>query len=548
MVLWLRLWRWLPVATPAYGAALATVLLGIGAVCSLQWACRAWGASPAATALASAVFAFSPVAWEQASHAEAFAMNAMFGGCILALSAPDPAPGLLPRGLARIVVLGLVAGLAIGGHQTIVLLAPVGLYAAVRAIRRARRPGLAAAIGLGALLAGFALPNLQIYVLARSGDFRTQPMWIEGSTLSAVVSHLRREAYGTFSLAPASLAVPRHPVLSVGRFTLATGVHLLGLPVVVVAAIALWMRDLRRPSRSVMPAGSTLALAGSYLLAGPGFAALMNIATEGAGLRVAERFDLLPEVVLCLAAAISLDRIAPRLGAGSPLALPLTASVALVAAVVALPAVRENRRPDVASYLENVLATAPQGAVIVASGDECWGAFLYARYAERRRADLVFINPGLVPQRWYRKEALALTGVSFETPDRGPIGPRTTLGRLLQTGRPVFYTDWPDPKLAGTPHDSFGPLMRILPEGEPRPTIDAVLAANRAAFAAYQIDPAPPSDPTAWGRPLYEAYARAWVELARRLASSGRDAEAASCIDRALALAPWTFTPEPRTG
>ena len=88
MVLWLRLWHWLPVATPAHGAALATVVLGVLSVWAVQWACLAWGASASATAFASAVYAFSPVAWKMGCHAEVLAMNALFSGSILALSAP----------------------------------------------------------------------------------------------------------------------------------------------------------------------------------------------------------------------------------------------------------------------------------------------------------------------------------------------------------------------------------------------------------------------------------------------------------------------------
>src|SRR5580704_7073110 len=84
MVIWLRLWHWLPTDSPAYGASLATVILGVLAVWTVQRACLAWGASTGATAFASAVYAFSPMAWKMGCHAEVFAMNAMFGGGLLA--------------------------------------------------------------------------------------------------------------------------------------------------------------------------------------------------------------------------------------------------------------------------------------------------------------------------------------------------------------------------------------------------------------------------------------------------------------------------------
>jgi hypothetical protein len=113
MVIWLRLWHWLPTDTPVYGAALATVVLGVLAVWMVQRACLAWGASTAATAFASAVYAFSPMAWKMSCHAEVFAMNAMFAGAILTLSAPEPRL----RDWKLTLALGLIGGVAIADQQ-----------------------------------------------------------------------------------------------------------------------------------------------------------------------------------------------------------------------------------------------------------------------------------------------------------------------------------------------------------------------------------------------------------------------------------------------
>jgi hypothetical protein len=540
MVLWLRLWHWLPVATPALGAALVTALTGMASVLLLQRACLAWGVSAGASALVSAVFAFSPETWKQSSHAEVFALNAMFAGALLTLAAP---PASEPNGARRIALLGVIAGLAIDNHQTIVLLAP--LYAAVAAVRASKRRAATALVGIVALVVAVVAPYIYVYVRARANDVASQPLWIEAPTVEGVFFHFRRGAYGTLSLASESEAVARAPLTYLRQYLEASCVHLLGLPLVALAGVVAFARDLRR-GRDVdalahpRGRGAAVALVASFVLAGPAFVAVMNIPLAGVGSAVAERFFLLPGLVLCLLAGLSLDRLVPWFRSRSALVLPLTATVATIAACLALPAVREESRPDVAQYLDNVLATVPAGSIIVATGDQTWGAFTYARYAEHERADVAVVVPGLIKQAWYRRQTAMTTRVNFETPEGKPIGAKTLLGRLLATGRPVFYTDWPDAKLQATAHDSYGPLMRVWPESAPRPTLDALLQANIEAFATYTINPSPPG-PATWGHSLYESYARAWVELGRRLEAEGRQPEAQACLARAFALAPWSL-------
>src|SRR4051794_34079210 len=74
-VLYLRAMQWLPVASPAHGAALATAILGVVAALLVERAARAWGASAGASAMAAALFAFSSSAWILSTEPEAFALN-----------------------------------------------------------------------------------------------------------------------------------------------------------------------------------------------------------------------------------------------------------------------------------------------------------------------------------------------------------------------------------------------------------------------------------------------------------------------------------------
>ena len=105
-VLWLRVLSWLPGATPAATAAIATAILGAAAIVVLHAACRAWGARPAAASLACAVVAGAPLVLALFSEAEVFAGNCLICAAVLWLAA---AKGPL-RGSPRAAALGLVAG------------------------------------------------------------------------------------------------------------------------------------------------------------------------------------------------------------------------------------------------------------------------------------------------------------------------------------------------------------------------------------------------------------------------------------------------------
>lgn len=525
-VLWLRLFRWLPAGTPAHGAALATVALAMIAVFALQRACFAWGASAISTALVSALYAFSPLAWKTGCQAEVFAMNAAFAAAILALSAP--ASGV--RAGKRVILLGAVAGLAVANHQSIVLLAPIGLVAAWRAARESNRPGLAAAAGVVALAAGLALPYVYVYALAKTADPLTTPMWIEEPSLRGVFFHFRRGAYGTLALTGSGAA--RQPLAHLAALASRVTLHTLGLPIVVVVALAF-----RKLPRSLVPLGLSVLLAAALV-------ASFDLPTEGLGAAVGERFYLLPELLLCFAGALAIDGLVPRIEAragGAPSSVAL-AAIAAVQIARSVPQVLEFVRPTVALYVENTLRSAPPDAIVVVGGDHRWGGFLYARYALHQRPDVAFVVPQLLPQSWYRQLARAQTGVNFETPRGGPVGPKTTIARLLATGRPVLYTDWPDRKVADTPHATIGTAMRVLAPGEPIPPPEEIFAANDEAFARFAMEDDPPRDPASWAYDLQGDYARPWVELSLRFADAGKREAEQECLARVARYAPWLVT------
>jgi hypothetical protein len=539
MVIWLRLWHWLPVDTPAHGAALATVVLGAMAVFAVQRACLAWGASTAATAFVSAVYAFSPVAWKMSCHAEVFAMNAMFAGAILALSAPEPPL----RDWKLTLALGLLAGLAIEDQQSIVFLAPIGLLAAVRAVREAKRPWVAALSGVLALVLGLLPGCIYMYVVATTSDPRTTPMWIEAPNLAGVFFHLRRGAYGTLSLA--GIAVKSDPARNLWLFAKNATRQMLGMPFVVLLAVGLVFvrRELWKIERRRLV--SLALLFAAFLLAGPAFIARFNLPFVGAAPTVAERFYLFPEVILTVMGALALDALLPWLVVRERLMAALTAQAAIAASLFAVPEVLEHNRPSVELYVENTLRGAPEGAILVGTGDHRWGGFLYARYALHQRPDVFYVNTGTLVQAWDRRLVESMTGVPVETPAGKAVGPKTLLARLLATGRPVLYADWPDPTVEATPHASVGTLMRVLREGESAPAPDELDALNVEVFAKYEMESSPPEDEHGWGYALQGDYARPWLELARAYGKAGNAEKEQECLARAAELAPWTVKIHP---
>lgn len=74
-LLWLRAMAWLPGASPAHTAGIATAVLGAIQLVVLHAACRAWGARATAATFTVVIYAAGPLVLRYASQPEAFAMN-----------------------------------------------------------------------------------------------------------------------------------------------------------------------------------------------------------------------------------------------------------------------------------------------------------------------------------------------------------------------------------------------------------------------------------------------------------------------------------------
>lgn len=506
-LLCLRALSWLPASSPAHGAALVTALLGATAVAALYLAARAWGASPGASSFAALVWGASSLPWRLSTQGEVFALNALMAAALVAAAGPQ-AP---LRGTRRAVLLGALAGAGLANHHTLVLLAPLGLWAMVDAARESERPGRATLLGVLA-----ALPGLSLYgwlaIAARAGGDHW--VWGQPDTLAGLLHHVARGDYGTTSLSSAHGA-PR-PLAHLA----ALGRHLAVDSLAVLPALALVTLGarLRRDAPTRAP---TLALLAALLVAGPLFASRFNAPLVAVGPLIVERFYLLPSVLLAVLAAPGADLVAGRLRA-RPWALGAAAAVAVLAVGArSLPRVARDHSRAMEDYLRDSLTVPLPRAVVIGNGDHVLFGVLYAQHALRLRPDVAYVHSGFFTLPVMRRRMEARAGVPL---DGGPVA---AVDALLRAGRPVYLTSAAVPEVVRAfPCYAVGTLLRVLPRGSVLPTVEQREAANRRVFARFRAHP-PTRAPQGWDRAATEPYARPWVAMARDELAAGHPERAA---------------------
>lgn len=538
-VLWLRATAWLPAFSPAHRASLATAVLGVAAVVALQRACRAWGASAATTALASAIFAFSPLTFRLSTQPEVFVLNVLVAMAIVTLSAPHrPAPERDPA--TTVGWLGLLAGLGIANHHTIVLLAPLGLWAASAALRRSPRPARGAALGIVGLALGLA-PYAYLVYAARTATPETS-LWGDTSSLAGLWHHFLRGDYGTTRLAVSS--AERVPLVQLGSFAARALFDLFGLPLIAaLGALVAWRGSNERRPRHAAP---WIAFALATLLAGPAFVMLFNLNPRGFGAQVVSRFYLLPFALMTVLGAAGLEvlvRRVPPLRRSPATLAALALPLGLVRGLLSFPSVREEARPTTEYFLGNVLATLPRNAIVVGTADDIVGGFLY-RKALDVRPDVTFLSPALLLSEWYPPRVSAelgfpvVHGVTLPGDAHPTLAGGALLAQLVASERPVFLTDWYAAGLETKfPSYPIGPLIRVVASPAELPSPSALLAENDALFARFDLEPTRPPRDT-WVAARTAAYARPWNVLAGAFERAGDSVTAERCRARARTFLP----------
>jgi hypothetical protein len=517
-VLWLRLTRWLPGSSPAHTAAIATAILAAASIFVLHAACRAWGAKPAAASIACALVATAPVVLRMSTEAEVFALNDLVIAAVLWLAATD---GPL-RGFRRAGALGLVAGLGIANHLTCVAVAPVGLYGIVLAWREAKPAVVAVAIA--GLVIGL-LPYLYLFVAPTS-----RQSWMAVRSFDDLVGMVTRRDYGGLGTFAAS--GDNHGGENELALLATFARSFLWLPLVAAGyAVVVRIRD--RATR-----WPWLALAVSFVLAGPLLVSSFNMITIGVSGYVVRRFYIASVVVLAVPVAVGLAmigaRLAPRAGrfgrghAGDALAI----AVFLAGASLALSSIVRAHSAAVSRGVENTLRSLPEGAAIITTYDDLYCGSNSLQAADGLRPDVRVLTPTTDAGKLERHGVPPFPGI-----DTIPPGPQ--LARALMIKRvPVFVDPGRTDILTVFPSYPYGTLMRVLPPGTPIPSLDEIAAINTKVYDAFVIDYAIPSRSDDFAAFAQLRYSDAWTWLGTKLDAAGRKDDAQRMYGIAAGYAP----------
>lgn len=518
-VLWLRALSWLPGASPAHTAALATVVLAVAGFACLHAACRAWGARPVAATLTVAMFAAAPVVLRVETEPEVFALNNLFAALIL-LFAAKSGPW---RGSRRTLALGLVAGLGLAHHTTIVLLAPIGLVGAVRGVRESEHRVGTAALGIAALAVGLA-PYAYLLVAPD-----TPMSWGRArGALDLVAFFTRRDYGGAGAFAPYAGEIDIPANLAALARTLGRGWLWLPLGLAIVRLARGGTRD----------GIGWLALGASWALAGPLLATRFNILPDGVGLLVCQRFHLLPMLLLAPAVAAGIDWLVEvvarrglavfesRLFAGA-LAILLFATLV----IAELPRHRAIASPAIEKSVASTLRSLPPRAVVVTQTDDVHSGAIYAQTALGIRPDVTVITAAMLSFDWYRarlrKAGLPADASSLKLAEH-----------VHAAGRPLFVDLSQLAVIAAYPTYPHGWLFRVLPRGVRPPTLDEIVAENREVTARLDLDYPRPGPDDGYPSAIHRRYAQPWKIIARALRDAGRLEDAHAALDLARQLAP----------
>lgn len=525
-LIWLRLTNWLPGSTPAHTAALATAILGAATILVLHAACRAWGARPFAATLTVTLFAAAPIIMRIATTAEVFALNCLVVATVLWLSAQ----GGPVRGLRRAVALGLVAGLGLSNHMTCVLVAPVGILGIVRAVSETER---SKALPIVLAIVGLALGLVPYVYLLITPE--TPLSWGKVETLHDLFAMITRQDYGgPGSFLPTETPVPAWKQL----LALFTSLGRTWLWVPLAAGLVTLGWRIARP-RDAESRWSWIALAVSLLLAGPLLVAKFNIEPSGLGLYVSQRFYVLPALLLAIPVAASLRLVEPmieRSRFGERVLCAGIATLGLATTVaVTLPYLARMHTPAVERYASNMLSVLPQNAVLfIGQDDEYFGAS-YVQWALGKRQDITVVAPQLTQMAWYA-ERVAARGIVAPPGDGHPMV--RLVERLLREGRPVFVEKARAEVITAFSTYPYGTVMKVLPRGGTAPSIEEIVAENKAIYERFELGYPRPGPDDEFATAIHLRYAGTWKTLARKLESAGLRSEAAWAWEAARAVGP----------
>jgi hypothetical protein len=251
-----------------------------------------------------------------------------------------------------------------------------------------------------------------------------------------------------------------------------------------------------------------------------------DVPPEGVGKYVVARFHILPALLLAIPIAEVFDRLAARVvsrALGAVLALAVFAAVA----GTALPHVLHVHAPAVEDQAVSMLRALPEHAVVIGVDDDLAAGTMYAQQVLGIRRDVDYVHRPMFTLAWYRDR---LRARGFQLDD--------LIDAEQAKGRPVFVQGNEHDILAQLPHYRFGILFRVLPRGQTPPSLDEIVAINKAVFEKLVIDYDRPGLDDEWATVIHQRYARTWLQLGDQLAAAGNPDGARAAYDLARAIGP----------
>jgi hypothetical protein len=389
----------LPFRVSLFAAAMHALALALIFLCAYKLT-KQYLPALAATVLAGITPLF--VTWSL--QPEVFSLNdAIVAGLVLALVSWIENPS----NVRRAIPVGALFGLGLANQQTIVLMAPVLLFAAIRARAALLQAPLTLALASAACLVGATLPYLHTLVVSHHAL-----AWQFGraSNLQELLSVVLRRTYGSGSLVNGTMQGGS----VITRFAAMCAPIAVVLVLSMVGSCVLY-RQKKAPVASIVPLAFVCTLVG--------FCAIANVdASQPFTHVLLTRFSLMPLVAVAPFAACAIPRNVA----------PFALGVLVLLGIVELPSASLASFHDARTLARDELASLPDGAVGFVKGDTLTTTLPYFRIVEGWRPDVLLVYPDLFPGVWYQN---VLAKQMHLPPDGRP----TILGLVADNPQLHFY-------------------------------------------------------------------------------------------------------------
>ncbi|XP_039597359.1 transmembrane protein 260 isoform X1 [Polypterus senegalus] len=387
--------------SPAYCVNLLNSLLGAMSSAALCFATyRLTNFAPSGI-LVAGCFAMSHLVWQWSMVAEVFSLNNLFIGLLFSLTACFHTANSQEQ-RAKFSRLGaFCCGLALCNQHTIVIYVIVICpWVLIRLLMMKELSfGLMVELGL-CFLAGL-FPY--IYLAVSSFMNRARWSWGDQTSFPGFMTHLLRSEYGTFSLAKTDTEGQMMKII------LAQWNHCvkdLSLPVLTLAATGLVMTFFRRKYSYYLV---SWILASMFIVYSMFFAWRANLdISRPLFLAVVERFWVQSDAVLCVLSGLGLASVCKELEKlfgnfriWKSVAWIFTLGFIVHHAHLNFRFCDQSDNFIVDSFARNILASIPNGSIILTRGDLPGNSMRYLHYCEGLRPDLALVDQELMTYNWY---------------------------------------------------------------------------------------------------------------------------------------------------